>query len=537
MKMKRRLALLLTLAMGMSVLAGCGGNAGTGGDTGTDGSGEGGSTSGGAASTEADGSTGGDAASGNTGSTGVEIDFDEEPYEATLMYWVGNDARDVDSVEEAFNELTLSQLNIKVNLMPVTLGTHAQQIQMVLSSDDDLDIFPFYGGNMGSYIDADYIVDMSEYMDTCGQDLIRVIGAEDVECGKMNGFQAGVPNMHERTNPTMFVLRTDLLEEAGFTAEDIKTAEDLTPVFAAVKEKHPEITIFGGANSSSYAGAISGALVDALDGKNFGVLPNMGQDTTVVNWYETDTFMDACKLMHEWYEAGYVSADFATCTDPGESLMRAGNLFSFITYGKPNSKAEKDAMTGYDTTCIKVTPDVCYTQTTNALLYGISSNSEDPEKAMILLNWIYATKEANDLLNWGIEGKDYVVQEDGTIDYPEGVTAETAGYHQDYGWAQMNQYNSYVWTGNAPDVWEQYQQIRDGATVSKAYGFFFDTTPVLNEIAALTSVSDEYLFTITSGSVDPETAIAEFNEKLYSAGLQTVMDEKQAQLDAWLAEQ
>ena len=155
---------------------------------------------------------------------------------------------------------------------------------------------------------------------------------------------------------------------------------------------------------------------------------------------------------------------------------------------------------------------------------------------MMLLNWSYATKEANDLLNWGIEGTDYVVQEDGTIDYPEGMTAETVGYHQDYGWAQMNQYNSYVWAGNDPDVWDQYQAIRDSATVSKAYGFFFDNTPVLNEIAALNSVSDEYFFTITSGSVDPETAIAEFNEKLYNAGLQTVMDEKQAQLDAWLAE-
>ncbi len=514
--MKRRFALLLTMAMGISVLAGCGGS---GADTGSDDD---------AASTEAEGSAGDGGA--------AEIDFDEEPYEATLMYWVGNDARDVDSVEAAFNELTLSQLNIKVNLMPLTLGTYSQQIQMVLSSDDDLDIFPFYGNNIGSYVDADYIVDMGEYMETYGQDLIRIIGAEDIECGKMNGFQAGVPNMHERTNPAMFVLRTDLLEEAGFTADDIKKPEDLTPIFAAVKEKHPEMTIYGGPNSLSYAGAISSSLVDALDGKTFGVLTDMGQDTTVVNWYETDTFMEACKLMHEWYKAGYISADFATCTDTGESLMRAGNLFCFVTYGKPNSKAEKDAMTGYDTTCIKMTPDVCYTQTTNMLLYGISSNSEDPEKAMMLLNWIYATKEANDLLNWGIEGTDYVVQEDGTIDYPEGMTAETVGYHQDYGWAQMNQYNSYVWAGNDPDVWDQYQAIRDSATVSKAYGFFFDNTPVLNEIAALNSVSDEYFFTITSGSVDPETAIAEFNEKLYNAGLQTVMDEKQAQLDAWLAE-
>ena len=130
-----------------------------------------------------------------------------------------------------------------------------------------------------------------------------------------------------------------------------------------------------------------------------------------------------------------------------------------------------------------------------------------------------------------------VVTEDGTIDYPEGVTIDNVGYHQDTGWAQLNQYNSYVWTGNDADVWDQYQAVRDSAIMSKAYGFFFDTTPVLNELSALTAVSEEYLTTIGSGSVDPEAAIAEFNEKLYAAGLQTVIDEKQEQLDAWLAEQ
>ena len=194
-------------------------------------------------------------------------------------------------------------------------------------------------------------------------------------------------------------------------------------------------------------------------------------------------------------------------------------------------------MTGYDTTCIKVTPDVCTTKVTNSVCYGISSNSEDPEKAMMLLNWIYETKEANDLLNWGVEGKDYVVTEDGTIDYPEGVTAENVGYHQDYGWALMNQYNSYIWTGNDPDLWDQYKEVRDNAIVSLAYGFFFDPTNVVNEISAVSAVSDEYLTSISSGSVDPDKAIAEFNEKLYNAGLQTIMDEKQTQLDAWLAEQ
>lgn len=512
--MKRRLALLLTMAMGISVLAGCGGGEA---DTGNDD---------GAASTE------GSAGDGGT----AEIDFDEEPYEATLMYWAANDARDLESVSAAFNELTLAELNMKVNLMPLTFGTYTQQIQMILSSDDPLDVFPYWGTNVGSYIDADYLVDMSEYMDTYGQDLVRVIGEEDISCGSLNGFLAGVPNMHERTNPMCFIMRTDLLEETGFTAEDIKTAEDMTQIFAAVHEKHPDITVYGGSNGSSYPIGISLSIIDPLGGGNFGVLPDNGQSTTVENWYESDTFMEACKLVRSWYEAGYTSADFATCTDAGESLMRAGKLFCFTAPGKPNTKAEKDAQTGYDTTCVIVSPDVCYTQTTNGILFGISSNSEDPEKAMILLNWLYASKEANDLLNWGIKDKDYIVKEDGTLDYPEGVTADNVGYHQDYGWALMNQYNSYVWTGNEPDIWDQYQKVRDSAEISKAYGFFFDTTPVINEISALTAVSEEYLTSIGTGAVDPETGLAEFNQKLYDAGLQTVMDEKQAQLDAWLSE-
>lgn len=477
-------------------------------------------------------------ASGDDGTAGTQaaVNFDEEPYEATFMYWAANDARDLASVQEAFNELTMEQLNMKVNLMPITFGTYTQQIQMVLSSDDKLDIFPFWASNMGSYIDSDYIIDLGEYMDTYGQDMVDIIGMDDIMCCSIDGFIGGVPTMHERTNPVTIVLRTDLLEEAGFTADDIKTVDDLTAVYEKVSQLHPDMLMFGGANMQTWPMIVSNAILDPLGGGLFGVLMDYGQTTEIVNWYETEEYMDACQLMHDWYEKGYVSADQATCTDAGEALMRAGNLFSFLASGKPNTKAEKDSMTGYDTTCINLTPDACYTTVTNAVLYGISTNSEDPEKAMMLLNWIYKTKEANDLINWGIQDKDYVVLEDGTIDYPEGITAENVGYHQDYGWALPNQYNSYVWTGNDANVWDQYQDVRDNAIKSSAYGLFFDTTPVLNEISALTAVSDQYATTIASGSVDPETAIAEFNEKLYDAGLQDVIDAKQEQLDAWLAE-
>lgn len=459
----------------------------------------------------------------------------EEQYHATVMYLVSNDARDVDSVEKAFNELTEEQLNMTVDLVPVTWGSYSQQIQMLLASDEPLDICPVMSGNAGTYVKSDYLEDLSPYLDNVAKDMTDIVGLEDIKCCSVGDFIWGVPTMRERANPVCYVLRTDLLEESGYQAEDIKTSSDLTAVYEKVKELHPDMLMFGGPNNlceGSYT-----TIFDGLGGDNLGVLMDYGQETTVTNWYESEEFLALCQMMYEWNQKGFVSKDLATSTDSGASLMKAGNLFSYLVYGKPNSKVEKDAETGYDTTIIQVTENVCCTSTTSGLAYGIASNTEDPEKAAELLNWIYKTKEANDLLNWGVEGKDYEVQEDGTINYPEGVDAENVGYHQDYGWAQFNQFNSYVWEGNDPEIWDQYEAVRENAIVSKAYGFTFDNTNVADEIVALDAVKSEMLLTITTGSVEPEAAIEEFNEALYQSGLQKVMDEKQAQLDEWLANQ
>lgn len=503
--MKRKLALLVAMGMAITGMAGCG--SGDGSNTG----------------------------SGNSSGGSTQEAEEKELYEATLMYWAANDARDVQHVEDALNELSVPEINVKIHLQPVTLGTYTQQIQMILSSDDDLDIFPLYGSNAGNYVDAGYMVDIAPYLETAGTDLLEIIGEEDIKCCSIGDFVWGVPTMHERCNPIGYVVRTDLLEETGYTADDVHTMEDMTKIYEKVKELHPDMVCYSGQNLLIQPALQS--TFDPLGGGNFGVLLNSGQDITVSNWYESEEFRSWVDIMRDWNQKGYVSEDLAVSSDTGEALMKAGNLFSFSCYVKPNSKQEKDAATGYDTTILQVTDPACYTATTNAVGYGISANSKDPERAVELLNWIYKTKEANDLLNWGVEGEDYEVNEDGTIGFPEGVTAENVSYHQDFGWAQLNQYNSYVWEGNDTDIWEQYQEVRDSAVVSKAYGFTFDTTPVVNEIAALTAVTDQYLVTICAGEVDPETGIKEMNDALYAAGLQTVMDEKQAQLDAWLAEQ
>lgn len=64
-------------------------------------------------------------------------------------------------------------------------------------------------------------------------------------------------------------------------------------------------------------------------------------------------------------------------------------------------------------------------------------------------------------------------------------------------------------------------------------GFSFDSTNVANEITAVQNVYNEYQTSVEYGFVDPETGIAEMNDKMMAAGLQKIIDEKAAQLAVW----
>ena len=99
-----------------------------------------------------------------------------------------------------------------------------------------------------------------------------------------------------------------------------------------------------------------------------------------------------------------------------------------------------------------------------------------------------------------------------------------------------NQYITGVWKGNAADIYEQTEKFNDESTKSLAMGFTFDNSSVMAEYTALTNVYNEYVNQIILGFVEPESAIAEMNEKLYDAGLQKYMDAKQEALNQWAEE-
>lgn len=80
------------------------------------------------------------------------------------------------------------------------------------------------------------------------------------------------------------------------------------------------------------------------------------------------------------------------------------------------------------------------------------------------------------------------------------------------------------------------EDFNNNAVKSKALGFTFDNSDYAAEYTALKNVYDEYIKQIMFGFVEPESGIAEMEEKLESAGLNEYIEAKQAAIDEWAKE-
>lgn len=145
---------------------------------------------------------------------------------------------------------------------------------------------------------------------------------------------------------------------------------------------------------------------------------------------------------------------------------------------------------------------------------------------------MYTNKEIANLLTNGIEGVHYEYADDSrsSVRSLEGSTWDSMD------WPWPNSSLAAVYEGTDPDIWAQNIEFSNSASVSPALGFRFDNSSVLNEITACNNVIAKYDVGLRWGELDPEEALPKFNEELKAAGLDTIIAEKQAQLDAFLAQ-
>ena len=111
---------------------------------------------------------------------------------------------------------------------------------------------------------------------------------------------------------------------------------------------------------------------------------------------------------------------------------------------------------------------------------------------------------------------------------------ENSGYFPNTAWQFGNQFNAYYIKGQEKGIWEETIALNESALRAPTLGFNFDQEPISHLIAQQASIVEEYVPALTTGSLDPDTYLPEFIDKLGKADSEReIMAEIQRQLDEW----
>ncbi len=461
----------------------------------------------------------------------------DEPYTVTMVL-NGSTQPDEERIEQKINEILEPELNANLDIVVLPWASASQQLQLMLSGDEKIDVFYTQATNAVQYMNAGQIVDMSELIDKYGTNIKQIYGEDIAKINQVEGFVYGVPNQIERGSIPAIFMRKDLVEKYNIDTTQIKEPKDLESVFETVKAGEPDMTMLY-SSSENDASATRLFRGDTLSDNNYlGVLMDQTNSTKLENFFATDWFKDTTTMLHNWYQKGYISQDAGTNTENWRTVCKAGNLFSLFFSYHPGTPVEFESSTGYDFEIVPFYNEpIINSSSYNGVTFSIAQNSENPEKTMEVLDYIYGSSEIMNLLNWGEQDKDYVIEDadNGIINFPEGITSDNAGYNLNLGWELPNQFIAYKWTGSDPQLWEKMEEFNGSAKSSKAVGFLFDSSNCSSEIAALSNIVKQYSGALYSGSGDPDELIPELLEALDDAGINEVIQAKQEQLDAFLA--
>lgn len=453
---------------------------------------------------------------------------------------------DMKRVTDAINQITVPKIGVEIDFKLYGPVDYAQKVNLALQSGEQMDLFTTLG-QFTSYVSKNQLYPLEDLLPKYGKELTATLdkdfGPEMLKATTMNGHIYGIPVNKGMSLPTNFVYNADMLKEAGFTPDDIRTADDLPAIFEAVKQKHPDVVPFGPLNvnpsDTSLLQLLKGShQVDFLsDTTGIGVV--IGDEGKVRNFYDTDVFKDGAKMMRDWFNKGYLEKDAATTSIAASDLISSGRGFSFMGgYSGLEAAKALSAQTGKNLEMKRIAPYYFETGAVNMVSWMVSSTSKAPEAAVKFLNLLYTDQKLINTILYGIEGEDYVKVDEHHVKYPEGKDANTVAY------------TAMLSTGIVGSESLQYQlegvnwsdvefKLKENKETQKSpyFGFIFDPSKVKTQMSAVTNVVNQYLPGLMCGVLDPDTTIPKFVKALNDAGAEDIIRSKQEQLDQWIAAQ
>lgn len=519
--MKRICALLLAMLLTAGILTSCGGSGQN-------------DTLNSSANTSANAE---DSQGSNAAESPAAKDSFEKHADLKMLYIapmpLSDDART--RLSKAISAITEEKFNASVELVSVTFNDYANKMNMMLATGDQIDIFqPIF--NLQNFAASGYLMDLNEYS-AYYQDAAGLLG-DYIKAGIINGSLYTLPTTAQgTTGGDSWVFRSDIYDELdlGSMLADCRFIADLEPVLQKIKDNTDYVPLIG--TTSDHVVRSQG---DAINGKTYLDLNSFcyvdpDEPDVVKGIAYRDSYRQMADLAYRWAGMGLCSYD-----EVGDSpeLFKAGRSAAYYYGYSPVVQFEAESATGMDVKIWKADLEDPWVAGNAFWGYSVSSYCEAPEQALSIINEFYINPDLTNILEWGEEGVDYVVVDEakGLVDFPEGIHQGNVGF---YNYIKDSVANQFICYENVKQ--EGYHALqqdfqKNHVRMSPYVGFVFDSANVANEITACTNVNDKYVSGLMNGLLDPEQYYPQYLKELEDNGIQSIIEETQKQLDAWLKE-
>jgi len=530
---KRALALLLCGVMAAGLMAGCNGkkdNAGKNSEP----------------TKAAEGNTkDGD----NTAETTPDI---SEPVTLKMMFHGSNVTDDSDVLKEV-NAYLKEKLNVTLEPIWGTWGDFDDRSVMSINGGDKIDIYFTCSWSKDEYNafakkgawvrldDPD-----NNLIEKYGQDLWNLLPESLVNGAVIDGANGrgvyAVPGYKDIATQNTWDVNVTRLEEMGHTIDDIKGKSfyEFGDILKEAKDKY---------GNSFYPLLIEGAVLERMvtnsiiitgDNGSTNMLSyyidptdvtKAGGDGKIVNKFATDEYRKFVEKVNEYYKAGYIDPAMAIAdqaNDVRSSKQKTGEYLIGTQSYSYGYEAQASAERGIKVEFVPCTEPYMDTTSTQGAMMAISTTSDHPDRAMMFLNLLNTDEKLFTMLDFGLEGTHYNLNDQG-----EAVFTDAHTKYQPWVNGMGNVTLLPPQKGQGANFQDEFKAYYEAAKAVPILGYAFDPSSLETEIATLASVCSEYVLALDTGAADT-AKLDEFLKKLDKNGIQKVVDEANKQLDDFM---
>lgn len=439
-----------------------------------------------------------------------------------LLWYMNSDPQnDLPNVLEKANKITEEKIGAKINIKLIDDGAYTERLRMYMASGEKFDLC--FTGYVNPYLAAvknGGLMELTDLIDTTS--LRDVVPDYAFQALDIDGKVYAVPNSQGMATAPAYFVRKEVAEKYGLDKIDsVNGLEELEPYFEKMKKDFPKM--YPVTTASSY---------DITEGylniNEYCLIDNNDQNHKVMFYQEHPLYEESCKRANDWFKKGYVRPDVETVGDLSTE-MKAGRYCGSFTSIVPGALANYKNEFGIDAHAIQYAPTYMSVGQMSAASTGISATSENPDKAIKLIELVNTDKEFLNLIQFGIEGVHYEKIDDNHV-----KSIDRDQYYI-FPWKFGNAFNSYLFEGEEADRMEKTKAQNDESQKAIFLGFNVDTDPIKNELAQCDAVKSEYYDTLRYGAVDYKKILPTYISRLKQAGVEKIVAEVQSQLDVWWA--